>query len=76
MPNPFKVEILSIQLILAGPLGSSNDQAGDLLGSQLLSVNDDIEIAAIVAVDSVELKISFPILLISLQRAVQDRLVG
>jgi len=74
--DPTKMKVFAIQLILAGPAGSGNDQAGNLLGGQFLRVDDDIEIAPVITVEPVKLEISFPILLVSLQGAIEHGFIG
>ncbi len=69
------MQIFPIQLILASPASGGNDQAGDLFGGKFLGIDDDIEIAAVINIDTVNLKIALPIRLIPLQGSVKDRLV-
>src|ERR1700722_212398 len=70
------MQISAIQLILTGPASSGNDQAGNLFSGQFFGVYNDIEIAAIIDVDTVDLKVPFPVLLIALQRPVKNGLVA
>src|SRR5260370_35065243 len=53
--DPPKMEVFAIQLILASPAGSGNDQPGNLLGGQFLRVADDIEIGPVGTLHPVQL---------------------
>src|ERR1700730_2124872 len=69
------MQVSPIQLILASPTSGGNNQAGDLFGGKFLGVNDDIEVAAVIDIDTIDLKVAFPILLITLQCSIKNRLV-
>jgi hypothetical protein len=76
LPNPQEMRISPIKLILTGPLGSGHNQARNLFGSQLLRVNNDVEIVPVIDVYSVDFKVPLSVLLIALQSPIKNGLVS
>ncbi len=70
------MQVFPVELILARPLGGSDDQAGHLLGRQFFGIDDYIEVAPIVDIDSVELEITLPVLLVPLESGIKHRFIA